>query len=84
MQVVSFTQLRTNLKKILDTTADQFEPTVISRSRGEDMVLISLREYESLKETAYLLGNAANAKHLRKSIASFKKGKVITKKLIEE
>lgn len=84
MHVVTYTQLRANLKDILDSTSDDFEPTVISRPRGENMVLLSQKQYESLKETAYLLSNAANAKHLRKSLASLEKGKLLSKKLIEE
>ena len=84
MQVVTFTELRNNLREIMDASADQFEPTVIKRTRGENMVLLSQSSYDSLLETAYLLSGEANADHLRKSIKSLKGGKLMTRKLIEE
>ncbi len=84
MNIVTFSELRTNLKKVMDTSADQHEPTVIRRQGGEHMVLMSLQNYESLKETAYLLGTEANAAHLRKSLASLRSGKAKTRKLLED
>ena len=84
MNIVTFTELRSNLAKIMDAILDQCEPVAIRRPKGEHMVLLSLREYESLKETAYLLGSEANAKHLRKSLASLKAGKTTKKTLLDE
>lgn len=49
MQIVTFTQLRKNLKQIMDKSADQYEPVIITRPRGDNMVLLSLESYESLK-----------------------------------
>ena len=43
--------------------------------------MLSLAEYESLQETAYLLRSPANAKRLLKSIESLECGKGIRKKL---
>jgi antitoxin YefM len=84
MQVITFSELRGHLKEVLDSSADQHEPIVIKRPRGENMVLLSLTDYESLKETAYLLSSEANTKHLRKSIRSLRKGKLLKKDLLEE
>ena len=84
MNIVTFTELRQQLKELMDISADQHEPVVIKRPRGENMVLLSQGDYESLKETAYLLGNEANAKHLRQSLTSLQNRKLLKKKLIEE
>jgi len=84
MQVVTFTELRKNLKHIMEKSMDCHEPVLIIRPKHEHMVLVSLENYESLKETAYLLGNEANAAHLRKSIKNLKKGNLIKKELLEE
>lgn len=84
MHIVTFSELRNDLKKIMDTSTDQHEVVIVKRPKGENMVLLSQRDYESLKETAYLLGSEANAKHLRKSIKSLHTGKTFKKKLIEE
>jgi antitoxin YefM len=84
MSIVTFTELRKNLKQVMEQSIDQHEPVIIMRPRGEHVIMLSLKDYESLKETAYLLGNAANAKHLRKSLNSVKKGKLLARELHEE
>ena len=84
MNVVSFSELRRDLKEIMDDSVDKHEAVVVKRPKGENIILLSQSDYESLKETAYLLSNEANAKHLRKSIKSFKDDKTSVKKLIEE
>ena len=83
MNVVTFSELRNNLKEVMDLSSDQHEPVVIRRSGGDHMILLSLRDYESLQETNYLLGNEANAAHLRKSLASARSGRSLKKQLIE-
>lgn len=84
MNIVTFTELRKNLKQVMEQLLDQHEPVIITRPHGEHVIMLSLKDYESLKETAYLLGNAANAKHLCKSLNSVKKGKLLAKELHEE
>ena len=42
------------------------DPLIITRKSNENLVLLSIEEYNSLIETNYLLGNEANAGHLRK------------------
>lgn len=83
MNPVSYSELRKNLKKILDQSADQHEPVIIKRPKGETMILLPLSSYEALKETAYLMSNEANAKHLRASMESLKAGQVTERKLID-
>ncbi|MEO3788408.1 hypothetical protein ABGB12_34195 [Actinocorallia sp. B10E7] len=46
--------------------------------------MISLREYESLKETAFLLGIPANARHLAASIQSLRVGQAQPRELLED
>lgn len=84
MKVITFTELRHHLKEVMDSSADRYEPVVIKRPRGENMVLLPLASYESLKETAYLLSDSANAEHLRRSIRSLEKKELLTKKLLDE
>ena len=48
----------------------------MTRSGGrESVVIISQREYDSLKETAYLLSSPANARRLMQSVAELDAGK---------
>jgi len=80
MQIVTATELKRDMKKIFDTSINQHEPVIIKRPHGHDMAVVELAEYQSLKETAYLLGNQANAEHLAESIRQVKAGKVVEKK----
>ena len=83
MNVVTFSELRNNLKEVMDNSSDRHEAVVVRRPGKDHMVLLSLRDYESLQETAYLLGTKANADHLRESLASARSGRSLKKSLIE-
>ena len=83
MKVVNYTDLRLNLKKWLDLVVDDVEELIIKRKNNKDLVLISLEEYNSLKETSYLL-SGKNRDVLMKSLEESKKGKSEEHKLIEE
>jgi antitoxin YefM len=74
MQTMSASEFRNNLAAALDRVTDNLEEIVITRAGHEPVVVVSLREYESLEETAYLLGNAANARHLAAGIAEHRAG----------
>jgi antitoxin YefM len=84
MIAANFSEFRNNLKKFLDAVENDEETLIIKRSKGKGAVVISLVEYNSIMETMYLLGNEANAKHLRQSIREFKEEKFIEFKLPEE
>lgn len=60
------------------------EPTIVETDAGESVVLMPLEEFTSWQETAYLLGNPANAAHLRKSIAEGKANHVVERELDEQ
>ncbi len=83
MKVVNYTDLRLNLKKWLDFVVDDVEELIITRKNRKDLVLISLEEYNSLKETYYLL-SGKNREVLLKSLSEAKTGKKENKELIEE
>jgi antitoxin YefM len=59
------------------------EPAILCTEKGEKVVLVSLDEFTSWKETIYLLGNPANAAHLRKSIAEAHAGGAEEKALVD-
>lgn len=82
MKVVNYTDLRLNLKKWLDTVVDDVEELIITRKNQKDLILISLEEYNSLKETDYLL-RGKNGEVLLESIEQAKNGNVQERGLIE-
>ncbi len=84
MRIVSFTEARNSLKTVLDSVLDDAHPAVITRRDSEDAVVMSIGYYNSPMETVHLLRSPANAKHLNRSIAQFRSGKVIQRDLISE
>jgi antitoxin YefM len=56
---------------------------IITRNRDQAVVMISLEDYESLEETAYLLRSPANARRLLDSISDLKESGGITKSIDE-
>lgn len=79
MQVLTFSEARAGLKRVMDDVCRDHEPTVITRQRGDHVVLLSLEDFNSMNETMYLLGTASNASRLRESIAQHKAGTAFTK-----
>lgn len=84
MDAVSYSDLRQNLKRYLDKVYHDHDPMIITRKNNENLVLISINEYNSLMETAYLLGSEANARHLRKSIGQLEAGLVAERELLPD
>lgn len=81
MQILTFSEARANLKQTMDDVCRDHEPAVITRQRGEPVVVMSLEDYNSMAETVYLLGNEKNAAWLRESIAQHKAGKAFTQEM---
>lgn len=83
MKVINYSDLRLNLKKWLDLVVDDMEELIVTRKNNKDLVLISLEEYNSLKETRYLL-TGKNREVLMQSIEEAKTGKTLHNDLSEE
>lgn len=81
MNILTFSEARASFKQALDSVCKDHEPTVITRQRGEHVVLLSLEDYNSMLETLHLLGSEKNAQRLRESIAELNAGKTSIKEL---
>ncbi len=84
MEVLNFTEFRKELKASLDKVSNNEDVIVVSRGKNKNVVVISLTEYNSLKETMYLLSSDKNRKRLQESIDEMKKGKFSSHALIED
>lgn len=75
MKAITYTAARENLAATMDAVCADRDPVIITRNREQAVVMISLDDYESLQETAYLMRSPANAKRLIVSIAAAEAGK---------
>ncbi|MEH2920608.1 YoeB-YefM toxin-antitoxin system antitoxin YefM [Samsonia erythrinae] len=83
MRTISYSEARQNLSATMMKTVEDRAPILITRQNGEACVLMSLEEYNSLEETAYLLRSPANVKRLMNSIESLKAGNGEERDIIE-
>jgi antitoxin YefM len=74
MRTMSYSESRAKYAETLSAVVDDREEVVITRAGHEPVVIVSLDDYESLKETAYLLRNPANASRLLRSIERLESG----------
>ena len=55
MRTLSYTESRARYAEVLDSVVNDREEVVITRAGHEPVVIMSLDDYESLRETAYLM-----------------------------
>lgn len=82
METVNYSEFRANLKHWLDKVIQDVSNLVIKRKGGDDLVLISLNEYNSLKETTYLL-TGKNREVLLASVEDLESGKGIEYSIVD-
>jgi antitoxin YefM len=81
MTAITYTAARENLASTMDRVCQDHDPVIITRKRDQAVVMLSLEDYESLQETAYLSRSPANAKRLLNAIDELNAGKGIKKTL---
>jgi antitoxin YefM len=83
MTAITYTAARETLASTMDRVCKDHDAVIITRNRNQAVVMLSLEDYESLQETAYLLRSPANAKRLIDAIDDLNKGKGIPKTIAE-
>lgn len=64
MRTMSYTESRARYAEVLDSVTEDREEVVITRAGHEPVVIVSLSDFEALRETAYLMRSPANARRL--------------------
>ena len=83
MNAVTINEAKQNLERLIAQVIADAEPTIVCTDSGERVVLLPLDEFDSWKETLYLLASPANAAHLRKSIEEARASQIVEKELVE-
>jgi antitoxin YefM len=84
MKVVNYSEFRNNLAENLNVVNDDGDIVVVSRSKGKNVVVMSLEEYNSIQEMLHLTSTKTNRKRLEDAVDEMKKGKFQKHKLIEK
>ncbi|MZD08468.1 type II toxin-antitoxin system prevent-host-death family antitoxin [Streptomyces sp. SID5785] len=74
MRTMTYTESRAKYAETLNAVIDDREEVIVTRAGREPVVIVALDEYESLKETAYLLRSPENARRLLASIDRLENG----------
>jgi len=84
MKTMSYTESRARYAEVLDSVVNDREEVVITRSGHEPVVIVSLADFESLRETAYLMRSPANARRLLDAMERLEAGEGEQHELIDE
>ena len=83
MRTMTYTESRAKYAETLNSVVNDREEVIVTRAGHEPVVLVALDDYESLKETAYLLRTPENARRLLASIERLENGSGTERGLIE-
>lgn len=82
-QAVTYSEARQNLAETMDRVCDTHEPLIITRQKSRPVVMMSLEDYSSIAESAYLLQSPANAARLRAALEDAAAGNTTTNALVD-
>ncbi|MBE6478740.1 MAG: type II toxin-antitoxin system prevent-host-death family antitoxin [Propionibacteriaceae bacterium] len=74
MKTISYTESRARYAEVLDAVTDDREEVIITRAGHDPVVMISLEDYESLRETAYLMRSPENSRRLLDAVERLESG----------
>ena len=78
MKAVTVSNLRSRIKYFFDLVVNSSEVLIVPRTNEDDaIVVMSLKEYNALTETNYLMSTEANRKRLLESILQTEGGDLI-------
>ncbi|PRY69215.1 type II toxin-antitoxin system Phd/YefM family antitoxin [Halomonas ventosae] len=74
MDTVTYSHFRSHLAKVLDRVNDDHVPVLITRQNGKPAIVMSVEDFKSYEETAYLMASPRNAQRLNEAIAEVERG----------
>ena len=74
MDAISYTAARSNLARTMEQVCEDHSAIIITRKKAPSVVMMSLKDYEALQETAYRLRAPENARRLLESVAELERG----------
>lgn len=84
VEAIDYTEFKEKISAVIDKVNDDHAPVLIVRQKGQSAVLMSLEDFKSYEETAYLMKSPENARRLNTAVEQLEAGKGVQKELIDE
>ncbi len=84
MIAIASSQVRSNFKKICDKVVEDVETIIVTRSRGENVVIISESEYNNIMENFRIFSDPQRYQKIKNGIIQYEQGKYSEKQLIDD
>jgi antitoxin YefM len=82
VKVITASDLRANMAKVLDTIENDAEDLVVTRSGHEPLVVMLKSDYDAWRETEYL-SRGANGCELRRRMVEMERGRRVEYEPVE-
>lgn len=83
MRTMSYSESRSRYAEVLDSVVNNRDEVVVTRAGHEPVVIVSLEDFESLRETAHLLRSPANARRLLDAMERLEAGQGEAHEVVE-
>ena len=83
MKSIGYTFARSNLAKTIEDVCNDHTPIVITRKGEGAVVMMSIEDYQTMEETAYLLRSPKNTRRLLESIAELESSGGTEREMLE-
>lgn len=84
MRTLTFSETRAHFAETLNRVVDDREPVIVTRAKRDSVVIMALDDYESMRETLYLLRSPANARRLFAAIDRMERGTATVEVQLDE
>ena len=79
--MVNYSEFRSDLTQNLNAVNEDKEILIVSRAKGKHVVIMDLGEYNSTRQTLYLMSTKANRKRLEEALAEMNKETIQNKSI---
>lgn len=83
MFVLPYSRARQSFADIMKSVNADHTPVHVTQKSGDDVVIMSKADYDSIAETMHLLSSPANAQRLNESIQELEAGKGTEHELVD-
>lgn len=83
MEAIIYSHARNNLRTLIDKVCTNFTEYIISTKDNKSAVLISQEEYNSMRETLYLLSSRNNRERLLDAVEEIENGNFTQHELLK-